>query len=119
MLATHVGFLFQPGTVEKILDAQDVAEVVREILVVQNKSETLGRVLKLPKVTVDRIIQQYCNPQDRLLHIIDEFVKQVEPSPTWRAIVDALKNPLIDEPRLAREIEGKFCPLTPAETGMP
>ena len=41
-------FSFQPGTVrvEKKLDAQDVAEVVREILEVQNKSETLGRVFK-------------------------------------------------------------------------
>ena len=115
MLATNVGFLFQPGT----LDAQDVVEVVREIRVVQNKSETLGRILKLPKVTVDSISQEYSNPQDRLFRVIDEFVKQVEPSPTWRTIVDALKNPLVDEPRLAREIEGKFCPLTPEETGMP
>ena len=78
-------FSFQPGTVrvEKKLDAQNVAEVVREILEVQNKSETLGRVLKLPKVAVDRILQQYSNPQDRLLHIIDEFVKQVELSPSY------------------------------------
>ncbi|CAI8026625.1 hypothetical protein GBAR_LOCUS15286, partial [Geodia barretti] len=65
------------GTVEKILDAQDVAEVVREILVVQNKSETLGRVLKLRKSRWIGLSQQYSNPQDRLFHIIDEFVKQV------------------------------------------
>ena len=117
MLATHVGFLFQPGTIEKILDDQDVAQVVREIHAVQIKSETLGRVLKLPKVTVDSIHQEYSKPQDRLFHVIDEFVKQVEPSPTWRVIVDALRDQLIYQPRLALEIERKFCPLTPS--GMP
>ncbi|CAI8026622.1 hypothetical protein GBAR_LOCUS15283, partial [Geodia barretti] len=36
--------------IDKILDENDVAEVVREILHVQNQSITLGRVLKLRKV---------------------------------------------------------------------
>ena len=54
-----------PGPVvviDKILDENDVAGVVREILHVQNQSITLGRVLKLRKVTVDSICQEYSNP---------------------------------------------------------
>ena len=101
------------AVIDKILDENDVAEVVREILHVQNQSITLGRVLKLRKVTVDSICQEYSNPQDRLFRVVDEFVKQVEPSPTWRVIVNALRDPLINQPRLALEIERKYCSLPP------
>ena len=107
----------KPG-LNKRLREDDVIEIVGGILNVQNKSGTLGRVLKLPKARVEAIIQQYNDPQDRLFYIIDEFVKQVQPIPTWRVIVEALKHPLIGQPLLAQEIERKFCSLPLAEAGM-
>ena len=101
-----------------VLNAEDVPAVVREIFDVRKESEILGRVLKVPKATVESIHLQSSRPKDRLLHIIDEFVKQEEPSPTWRVIVDALRDPLINQPRLAQDIERRFCPLPSAATGM-
>jgi hypothetical protein len=95
---------------EKTLDEHDVTEIVPEILLVQTKSEILGRILKLPKPTVDSIIYKYSDPQEQLIHVIDTFVNQVHPKPTWRAIVDALKNPLINLPHLAEEIKQRHCP---------
>ena len=90
------------------VDQRDVTDICSDIIAAQTK---LGRVLRVPSHTVDSIIQQYSKPEDRLFHVIDEFVKQIEPTLTWRVILDALKNPLVNLPRLAENIE-KFC-LTP------
>ena len=100
------------------MNQDDVPKVVCEILEVQTKSKTFGRVLGLPKVTVDSIHQQDSDPQEQLLGIIDEFVKQVEPSPTWKVIVEALRNPLIGHPSLAQKIEHKYCPLSLQSKGV-
>ena len=102
---------------DRILSQDDVADVVCEIFDVRTKSDKFGRVLKLPKATVDCIYQQYSDPQDRLFAVLDEFVKQVEPPPTWRVIVEALRHPLIGQHRLAQEIESKYCPRSPTDDG--
>ena len=68
---------------------------------------------------MDAIVQQYASPQERLFQVIDEFVKQLDPQPTWRVIVQALRNPLIREYRLAQKIAKKYCPqLAEPGTGM-
>ena len=102
---------------DRILSQDDVPDVVCEILEVRTKSDKFGRVLKLPKATVDSVYQQYSDPQDRLFAVLDEFVKQVEPPPTWRVILGALRNPLIGQHRLAQEIESKYCPRVPTDDG--
>ena len=99
------------------LNQEDVPKVVCEVLEVQTKSKTFGRVLGLPKVTVDSIHQQNSDPQECLFGVLDEFVKQVEPPPTWRVILEALRNPLIGQHRLARDIESKYCPRPPTDDG--
>lgn len=94
----------------RVLSEKDVPEVVYELLDMQTKSAILGRLLKLPKSRVDSIHQQNSDPQERLFSVIDEFVKQIEPKPTWKIILEALKNPLIGQTRLAQELERKyFC----------
>ena len=87
---------------------EDVAGIVAAILPAQTKSEAFGHILKIPPHTVEAIHQQYHNPQDRLFHVISEFVKHVEPKPTWKVIVEALKNPLIEFSSLAEDIENKY-----------
>ena len=105
------------GFEDRILVRDDVPGIVAQILDAQTKSKLFGRVLKLPAHTVDRIHVQYSDPEECLFQVMDEFVKQVEPRPTWRAIVNALKNPLIGLTSLAEEIEGKHCPAPPAQDG--
>ena len=99
------------------MEEKDVPEIAREILDAQIHSEMLGRVLKLPKSTVDAILKQYSDPKDQLFHVIDEFVKQVEPRPTWRVIADALRDPLVGIPNLAKRIEEKYCFVSLNEDG--
>ena len=87
----------------------DVPKIYNEIFDVRSKSERFGRALGLPKGTVDSILGECQKPENRLLRIIDEFVRQLEPIPTWRIIVDALRTPLVNEPQLAQQIENKHC----------
>ena len=103
---------------DRILNEDDVPDVVCEILDVQTKSDKFGRVLKLPRATVESIYEKYGDPQDRLFAVIDGFVQQAEPPPTWKVIVKALRHPLIGLPQLAQGIEGKHCPLSPQNEGM-
>ena len=103
---------------DRRLYEDDIPKVVCEILEVQTKSKTFGRVLGLPKVTVDSIHHQNSDPQECLFGVIDEFVKQVEPPPTWRVIVEALRNPLINYYRLAHKVEMKYCPLILQQNGI-
>ena len=92
---------------DKTLVQDDVPEIVGKILDAQNKSELLGRVLKLPASTVSGIHRQYRDPEECLFHVIDEFVRQVEPRPTWRVLLTALRHPTIRLTRLADEIESE------------
>ena len=48
-----------------------------------------------------------------------EFTKQAEPKPTWRAIVAALRNPVVNLPQLAIRIEAKHCPNSNATHATP
>ena len=59
---------------------------------------------------VEAIQATYQQPKDRLLHIIIAFLRQTEPRPTWRAIVDALKSPVVGLTDLARRVEAAHFP---------
>lgn len=75
---------------------------------VKHRSEMLGHLLKVPRVLLHYLQQEYSDPQDHLLHVVDEFLKGVDPRPTWRAIIDALRHPLLRFHKLAQEIEKKY-----------
>ena len=90
-----------------------MTEICSDIIAAQTKSEQLGRVLKVPIHTVESIIQQDSKSEDRLFHVIDAFVKQIDTTPTWRVILAALRNPLVNLPRLAENIEKKYGFVAP------
>lgn len=61
--------------------------------------------MNVPDVTVTAIHTQYTDPKERLYYVVLEFLKQVEPRPTWRAIVTALRSPTVKLPHLAQTVE--------------
>ena len=95
---------------DRRLNKDDVAGIAGRILIVQTKSRILGRLLKVPTASLNAIHQLHNDPQERLFGVLDEFVKQVEPIPTWNIILEALRNPLIREFQLAQEIEIDLSP---------
>lgn len=83
----------------------DPAKVLEELLEAQDQSFVLGLKFNLPLHELQAIHKMHLNPRDRLLHVIIAFLKQVEPTLTWRVIVDALNNPIVNMPVLAKRVE--------------
>ena len=103
----------QPELPQEQLKLNNIQDVFEELLPAQVQSFYLGIRLRLLHYVVDAIHKLYLQPQDRLYHVLVEFLKKVEPRPTWRVIVDALRSPTVDLPQLAEEIERKYCPNPP------
>ena len=59
---------------------------------------------------LEAIQTTYQQPKDRLLHTIIAFLQQAEPRVTWRAIVNALKSPVVSLPALAKRVEALHFP---------
>ena len=90
---------------DRTLNSKDLPDILRKLLGLENKAQNLGRVLELPTYTINNTPPP--NPVNHAAtsYIIDELLKQVEPSPTWRVILAALRDPLVGEAGLARDIE--------------
>ena len=95
-----------------VLTPNDAVQVLEELLPAQNQSYELGLKMKLPPYEVESIHSTYPQPRQRLLRIIMLFLNQVDPKPTWRVIVDALKSPAVNLPQLARAVETAHFPDT-------
>ena len=95
-----------------VLTPNDAVQLLEELLPAQNKSYQLGLKLKLQPHQVENIHSTYANAEERLLRIIMLFLNQVDPQPTWRVIVDALKSPAINLPQFARAVETAHFPVT-------
>ena len=67
-------------------------------------------MLNLKPRDVEAILNKYQDPKDRLYHIILAFLRQAEPRPTWRVIVDALKSPAVNLTALAERVEAAHFP---------
>ena len=90
----------------------DAVYVLEEILEAQNKYFELGLKLKLQYHEVDAIHSSHAqhSATRRLYEVLVAFTKQVEPRPTWRVIVDALRNPVVNLPHLAESVEAAHFP---------
>ena len=92
------------------LAPSDAVNVLEQILEAQNQAYVLGLKLKLPLFVVEGICANYSTPRDRLLQVLIEFMKQVEPRPTWKVIIAALRSPAVNLPQLAVRVETSHFP---------
>ena len=97
----------------------DAINVLEEILEAQNQSQYLGLKLNIPEYIVTGIHTQYTNPKDCLYYVLVEFLKQVDPRPTWRTIVAALRSPTVNLPQLAVSVEAAHFPDPTATRATP
>ena len=101
---------FAAPTGDEPLTPDDAVNVLEEILEAQNQSYVLGLKLKLPLHFVEDIYEKHSQPRDRLLQVLTAFLQQVDPRPTWRAIVAVLKSPAVNLPQLAMKVEAAHFP---------
>ena len=70
----------------------------------------LGVMLRLKPFELEAISKMFQDPKERLYRIILTFLRQVEPPPTWRAIVDALRSKAVNLIALAKRVEAAHFP---------
>ena len=100
------------------LSLEDLGEVLVELLQVRSKWYDVGILLKVPVDTLDGIEARYDDPKDRLREVLKPWLKKAAKSqPTWRTLVEMLRNGLVDEPRIADQLEAKYCPAPDREQG--
>ena len=95
---------------DETLTPDDAADVLEELLPAQTKSYELGLKFKLPQHVVEAIHAKDVTADQYLLRIFIKFLQQVNPRPTWRVIVEALKAPAVNLPALAARVEAAHFP---------
>ena len=95
----------------------DLVTILNEIYEARVRAHFVGLNLKVPTDVLESIRTRFDDDGDRLYYVIMEFLKQIDPKPTWRAIVDALKSPTVNMAKLAETIEAKFCSPPKPDTG--
>ena len=84
--------------------------IFEELLEAINQAYMLGLKMNLPSHELDAIRKTYPDPREFLLQVILAFLRQAEPRPTWRVIVDALRSPAVNLTALAKRVEAAHFP---------
>ena len=74
----------------------------------------IGVELKVKISTLKSIEARYDDAKSCLREVIAVWLKEDE-HPTWQSLVDALRTQVVDEPRLAAELEAKYCLEIPGD----
>ena len=93
-----------------MLTERDAKNVFEELLEAIKKANVLGLAFELPPHEVYAIKKTYPDPQEFLLQVILAFLRRVEPRPTWRVIVDALRSPAVNLTALDDKVEAAHFP---------
>ena len=92
-----------------MLSNDDLSDILRGLHHARTSWYYIGLQLRESVDTLDGIREQFKDPDDRLRETITHWLKQVEPTPTWRALVNALKTHSVGEGRLAGRLERGRC----------
>ena len=106
----HILHTLLTVTVEMELGIPDLLDVRREVFKACPKWYDVGLELRVPVHTLDSIRIQFTDPADCLRETLKQWLKGIDPKPTWSALVDALRSDAVGEHCLARELEEKYLP---------
>ena len=101
------------------LNVDDLYTVWDAVYDVQSKCYDIGIMLKVPVGTLGSIRAEYSKSSDQLREILTVWLKTATQR-TWQTLADALKSRIVGEPKLASDIEAKYCQGTPGQaSGQP
>ena len=82
--------------------------VQEELYAARNHWYNLGLKLGLKSDVLDTIkIQCSEDPSNCFRDTLKDYLKTITPS--WRALVEALKSPTVNQPQLAEKVEKNYC----------
>ena len=88
----------------------DVDDVLLEVYPAHPKWYGIGLTLRVPVTTLDEIRAQFDDTSQCLQEALKDWFKR-DTTPTWRALVDALRSHGVRELALAERIERKYLTL--------
>ena len=88
----------------------ELGDVAEELLEAQTQSYELGLMLKLKSHVLDAIHKEESSSRKCLLKVLAEFLKQTDPQPSWRVIIDALNSRVVNLPQLGKKLEAAHFP---------
>jgi len=91
------------------LGIADLATVLNETFPCCAKWYNLGVQLRVGIGILDCFMTRYNDPSDQLREVLRTWLTTSD-NPTWGAMVEALKSPVINEVRLARDLQQKYYP---------
>ena len=103
-------YLLVAPDVYETLTPDDAGKILEDLVEAQNHAHLLGLAMKLKPHDMEAIQATYKQPKNQLLQVIKVFLQQVEPRPTWRVIVEALRSPAVNLQALARRVEVAHFP---------
>ena len=96
------------------LSIDDLGLVQEELIDVCVNSYDIGLQLKVPVGKLDSIKAEYSKPLDQLRETLKAWLKMATHH-KWQTIADALRTRAVGEPKLASDIEAKYCQDPPVQ----
>ncbi len=92
------------------LSDEDLFDVLSELEPVKSQWYNLGVGLKVRKSDLEAIKMDCRNPLDGLREMLEVWLDQVSPRPTWQHVVRVLRSPVIEkQANLANKLEKQYC----------
>ena len=88
---------------------------MNELYDVRAKWKMIGLGLRLPHSDLDAMSGSHL---ECLESSMSKWLKRVDPSPTWKAIVDVLRSKVVGEEGRAKELENHDIPSEPPVKGI-
>lgn len=90
-------------------------DLMEELHEVKTKWRAIGIQLEVDPTKLKHInFSHKTDPEAAFLEMIEAWMVQLEPEPSWSALVDALRSRSVGETALASDIERRRCPGRPA-----
>ena len=105
----RITLVYVPSCPASSLGVSDLSCVREELLDVSHKWFDIGLKLQLSVGTLECIRDQYPSPSTSLREMLLDWLKKVDPPPTWEGLACALESRTVGEPRLAEQLRTKYC----------
>ena len=73
-------------------DKPKLKAVFKKLLPLANDWKTIGCLLGVERSAMEKIKREEVSVQDRLQAMLSEWLKQVNPLPTWKELVDTVED---------------------------
>ena len=91
------------------LTLEDLSEVRGALFEARAKWYDIGIELKLSIGTLNTIREDFPQAADCLREMCINWLKCIDPSPSWAALAKALESPPVGEGHLAEQLRDKYC----------